>query len=55
MSQKAAENLREEMTIMGPAKISDVEQAQFAIVQVARRLNYEGKIVISASGENALV
>ncbi|WP_161597624.1 flagellar motor switch protein FliG [Fluviispira multicolorata] len=55
MSQKAAENLREEMTIMGPAKISDVEQAQFAIVQVARRLNDEGKIVISASGENALV
>ena len=55
MSQKAAENLKEEMTIMGPAKISDVEQAQFAIVQVARRLNDEGKIVISASGENALV
>ncbi len=55
MSQKAAENLKEEMTIMGPAKISDVEQAQFAIVQVARRLNEEGKIVISASGENALV
>lgn len=55
MSQKAAENLKEEMTIMGPAKISDVEQAQFAIVQIARRLNDEGKIVISASGENALV
>ena len=50
-----SENLKEEMTIMGPAKISDVEQAQFAIVQVARRLNDEGKIVISASGENALV
>ncbi|RDB35939.1 MAG: flagellar motor switch protein FliG [Spirobacillus cienkowskii] len=55
MSQKAAENLKEEMAIAGPAKISDVEQAQFAIVQIARRLNDEGKIVISASGENALV
>lgn len=55
MSQKAAENLKEEITIMGPSKISDVEAAQFAIVQVARRLNEEGKIAISASGENALV
>ncbi len=55
MTQKGADNLRDEMSVMGPAKISDVEQAQFAIVQIARRLNDEGKIMINQSGENALV
>lgn len=55
MSQRAAENMREEMANAAPAKLTDVEQAQFAIVQIARRLNDEGKIVISTSGENALV
>lgn len=55
MSQRAAENMRDEMSNAAPAKLTDVEQAQFAIVQIARRLNEEGKIVISSSGENALV
>ncbi|MES2613901.1 MAG: flagellar motor switch protein FliG [Bdellovibrionota bacterium] len=55
MSVKAAENLKDEMSVMGPAKISEVEAAQFAIVQVARRLSEEGKIMIAASGENMLV
>ena len=55
MSQRAAENMKEEMGNAAPAKLSDVETAQFAIVQIARRLNDEGKIVIASSGENALV
>lgn len=55
MSQRAAENMREEMQNAAPAKLSDVETSQFGIVQIARRLNDEGKIVISSSGENALV
>ncbi len=55
MSQKAAENLKEEMSVMGPAKITEVEAAQFGIVQIARRLSEEGKIMIASSGENMLV
>jgi flagellar motor switch protein FliG len=55
MSQRASEALREEMQNAPPAKLSDVESAQFQIVQIARRLSDEGKIVIAASGENALV
>lgn len=55
MSQRAAENLREEMAVMPPAKLSDVETAQFTIVQVARRLHEEGKIVIASGGDNMLV
>lgn len=55
MSARAVENLKDELAVMGPAKISDVEQAQFSIVQIARRLSDEGKIVIAATGENMLV
>jgi flagellar motor switch protein FliG len=55
MSQRAAENMREEMAVMPPAKLSDVETAQFAIVQVARRLHEEGKIVIAQGGDSMLV
>ena len=55
MSQRAAESLREEMANAGPAKLTDVETAQQGIVQIARRLADEGKIVIATSGENALV
>jgi flagellar motor switch protein FliG len=55
MSSRAAESLREEVANAGPAKITDVEAAQQGIVQIARRLADEGKIVIATSGENALV
>jgi flagellar motor switch protein FliG len=55
MSQRAAESLREELANAGPAKLSDVEAAQQAIVQIARRLADEGKIMIATAGENALV
>ena len=55
MTQKASDNLKEELSVMGPAKISDVEQAQFGIVQIARRLSEEGKIIIATSGENMVV
>ncbi len=55
MSQRAAENLRDELSTAPPSKLSDVQAAQFAVVQIARRLSDEGKIVISSSGENTLV
>lgn len=55
MSQRAAETLREELANAGPARLTDVEAAQQGIVQIARRLADEGKIVIATSGENALV
>jgi flagellar motor switch protein FliG len=54
MSKRASETLLEELENAPPAKLSDVEAAQYEIVQIARRLNDEGKIIIS-SGENSLV
>ena len=41
---------------MGPSRLSDVESAQVEIVNVARRLEQEGKILIARGGsEDALV
>ena len=41
---------------MGPVKLSDVEKAQQEIVNIAKRLESEGKIMISRGGEaDALV
>jgi flagellar motor switch protein FliG len=55
MSQRAASMLREELEVMGPVRVSDVEQAQQRITQIAKRLEAEGKIVLSGKGENSFV
>ncbi|MBP6218067.1 MAG: hypothetical protein KA436_05735 [Oligoflexales bacterium] len=48
MSARAAEMLREDMEAMGAVKLSDVESAQFEILQICRKLEEEGKIVIAS-------
>ena len=56
ISTRAAEMLREDLANMGPARLSDVETAQQEIVNVARRLEAEGKIIIARGGtEDAMV
>ncbi|PWU16148.1 MAG: flagellar motor switch protein FliG [Bdellovibrio sp.] len=56
ISQRAADMLREDLSNMGPARLSDVESAQQEIVNAARRLEAEGKILIARGGsEDALV
>ncbi len=50
MSKRAAEMIQEDLETMGPVRLSDVEQAQRNIIQIARKLAEEGKIVI-AKGE----
>jgi flagellar motor switch protein FliG len=50
LSQRAAEMLREDMEVMGPVKVKDVEQAQQNIIKTARRLEEEGKIVLGGKG-----
>jgi flagellar motor switch protein FliG len=55
MSQRAAEMLQEEIEMMGPVRINDVEKAQQKITQVAKRLEAEGKLMLSRKGENAFV
>lgn len=56
ISARAAEMLRDDLANMGPSRLSDVEGAQQEIVNVARRLEAEGKIMIARGGsEDSLV
>ncbi len=56
ISQRAAQLLKDDLSNMGPSRLSDVETAQVEIVNVARRLEGEGKILIARGGsEDALV
>ncbi|CAB4906643.1 unannotated protein [freshwater metagenome] len=56
ISQRAAQLLKDDISNMGPSRLSDVEGAQVEIVNVARRLESEGKILIARGGsEDALV
>ena len=51
MSKRAGTLLREDMDAKGPIKLSDVEQAQKEILDVARRLADSGDINLGQGGE----
>ena len=56
ISKRAADLLKEDLESMGPVKLSDVEKAQQEIINVAKRLESEGKIMIARGGDgDALV
>ena len=50
MSERAAKLIQEDMEYMGPVRVSDVEQAQQRIVDVVRRLEDAGEIIIQGRG-----
>ena len=50
ISSRAAQMLREELDMMGPVRLSDVEAAQQAIVEVALNLEKDKKINIAREG-----
>jgi flagellar motor switch protein FliG len=56
LSQRAAQMLQEDISIMGPVRLSDVEAGQQNIINIARRLEREGKIfLIGGEGGDTLV
>lgn len=55
MSERAAQLIREDMEYMGPVRLSDVESAQQRIVDVVRRLEDAGEIILQGRGDNELV
>jgi flagellar motor switch protein FliG len=55
MSERAAKILKEDLEVMGPVKVSDVDRAQGNILKVVDRLITEGKVVIAGEGEEAVV
>ncbi|MCL4130202.1 UNVERIFIED_CONTAM: hypothetical protein GTU68_061503 [Idotea baltica] len=56
VSSRAAELIKDDLEALGPVKLKDVEKAQQGVVDIVRRLEAEGKIVISSgSDEDAMV
>ena len=53
MSDRAAKLIQEDMQYMGPVRVSDVEAAQQKVVDVVRRLEDSGEIVIAGRGADA--
>ncbi len=51
MSKRAADLLKEELEMMPPVRIAEVEKAQMNIIRVAKKLEQEGKIVLSRGEE----
>jgi len=49
MSRRGAEMLKEDIELMPPTRLSEVEASQRTIIDVAKRLEAEGRIVISRS------
>ena len=50
MSERAGQLIKEDMEYMGPVRVSDVEAAQQKIVDVVRRLEDAGELIISGRG-----
>ncbi len=50
ISERVASMIKEEMEFMGPMRLSDVEAVQQKIVEVIRRLQDEGQIIITGRG-----
>ena len=55
MSKRAASLLSEDMDFMGPIRLRDVEEAQQKIVNIIRKLEDAGEIVIARTGQEELV
>jgi flagellar motor switch protein FliG len=53
ISKRAAESLRDEISMLGPVRLKDVETAQDAIIHIVHRLEEEGQISLDA--EQAVV
>jgi flagellar motor switch protein FliG len=55
VSQRAAENLAEEIAMLGSVRLKTVEEAQAAIVRVIRALEEAGQIVVTRGGADEFV
>jgi len=55
MSKRAGAMLRDEMEYMGPIRVKDVEEAQQKIVNIIRKLEDAGEIVISRGGGDEII
>lgn len=55
LSERAATDLLEEIDILGPVRLSQVEEAQQLVIQTIRELEEQGQITIHRGGDDDLV
>ncbi|WP_448379392.1 flagellar motor switch protein FliG [Fervidobacterium sp.] len=55
MSKRAQQLLKDEIEFMGPVRVKDVEEAQQKIINIIRRLEEAGEIVIARGGGEELI
>ncbi|AVX20774.1 MULTISPECIES: flagellar motor switch protein FliG [Carboxydocella] len=55
MSKRAAEMLKEDIEFMGPVRLRDVEDAQQRIVNIIRKLEEAGEIIIARGGGDEII
>ncbi|MHC6179371.1 flagellar motor switch protein FliG [Clostridium sp. JNZ X4-2] len=54
-SKRASSALKEDIEFLGPVRLMDVEKAQQGIVNIIRRLDESGEIVMARGGEDAII
>jgi len=55
MSKRAAQMLKEDMEYMGPIRLKDVEEAQQKIVNIIRKLEEQGEVVLARNAEDEII
>ncbi len=55
LSQRAGEMLQDDLEAMGPIRLSEVEEAQQAVVLVAKELEADGTIILGKGKDDVLV
>jgi flagellar motor switch protein FliG len=56
MSERAVTMIKEDLEVMGPVRLKDVEAAQVAVIKIGKKLEGEGKAVLTGKGkEDAFV
>lgn len=55
LSKRLAAMIKEEMEFMGPVRVKDVEEAQQKVVNIIRKLEDSGEIIISRGGGDEII
>ena len=56
ISKRLQEMIKDDMEVMGPVRVRDVEEAQQKIVNVIRKLEDEGEIIVArGEGDDLIV
>jgi flagellar motor switch protein FliG len=55
ISKRAAEMINDDLSSMGPVKLKDVEKAQQGVIDIARKLEAEGKVNLSGGSDEEYI